>query len=111
MRCDHLRREHPLISSCAPIPVTAANALLISPDPGGCAGPPSQAVLMTELSIKLAKPGSSVPNADSRRTASIGCISILSGLPGTGFAETLGGFFARCSHPLPEIPASRDGGS
>ena len=80
----------PSVSSRAAIPVTAANASLISPDPGGCDGPPPQAALMMPLSIKVAKPGSAVPNADMSRTASIGWMSMLSGLPGTDLTVIFG---------------------
>jgi hypothetical protein len=78
-------------------PVTAATARLISSDPGGRDGPPSQAALMMPLSIRLAKPGSAVPNADMSGANCIGSIFILSGLPRADFTVTVGAFRTRWS--------------
>src|SRR5689334_13054987 len=60
---------------------------------------------MSPLSIKLAKPGSSVPKADRSRMASIGSMSILSDLPRTDFTLTFGAFAGLCLPPLPELRA------
>src|SRR5689334_24468645 len=60
---------------------------------------------MSPLSIKLAKPGSSVPKADRSRMASIGSMSILSDLPRTDFTLTFGAFAGLRLPPLPELRA------
>src|SRR5438477_992388 len=54
------------------MPVTAANALLMSCSLGGFSGPPSHAAFTMPLSIRLAKAISLVPKADIKRVSSTG---------------------------------------